>query len=213
MTMTGLDSWLSQATRHLAVASAAQVQSEIQEHYESARDAAMADGASAEEADRVALKALGDAKTANCQYRQVLLTSAEARMLREGNWEARAVCSRPGLKWFILAAYVAAMETAITLRLTGHTGVARDVLIAAMGMSPLFAALLLPINTPSRGRIFRYVKWVMMTGALVLLFGADALKWSWLLISCLWPLAWTEWTRASIRRKLPVAAWPRHLYL
>ena len=173
----------------------------------------MADGASAEEADRLALKALGDAKTANCQYRQVMLTSAEARMLREGNWEARAVCSRPWLKWLILAAYVAAMETAITLCLTGHTGVARDVLIAAMGMSPLFAALLLPINTPSRGRIFRYVKWVMMTGALVLLFGADSLKWSWLLISCLWPLAWTEWTRASIRRKLPVAAWPRHLYL
>jgi hypothetical protein len=213
MTMTGLDSWLSQATRHLAAASVARVRSEIQEHYESAREAAMADGACADEADGLALKALGDSETANCQYRQVLLTSAEARMLREGNWEARAVCSRPWLKWLILAAYVAAMEAAVALFVTGHAGVARDVLIAAMGMGPLFAALLLPINTPSRGRIFRYAKWVMMTGALVLLFGADAFKWSWLLISCLWPLAWTEWTRASIRRKLPVAAWPRHLYL
>ena len=36
--MTGLDSWLKQATRSLAKDAAAQVRIEIQEHYEAARD-------------------------------------------------------------------------------------------------------------------------------------------------------------------------------
>jgi hypothetical protein len=36
---------------------------------------------------------------------------------------------------------------------------------------------------------------------------------SWLLFSSLWIIVWTERTRASIRRKLPVAAWPKQLYL
>ena len=211
--MIGLDSWLKQATRHLAKNSAAQVRTEIQEHYESAREAAISNGATSAEADRLALNVLGDAKTANCQYRRVLLTSAEARMLRDGNWEALAVCSRPWLKRLILAAPVAAAAAATALFFTGRIAVARDLLVLGMGMSPLFAALLLPIYTPSRGRVFRRVKWVAMTGALLLVSGPEVLKWSWLLIACLWPLAWTEWTRASIRRKLPVAKWPKQLYL
>jgi hypothetical protein len=194
---------LRQATRHLAKDSAAQVRTEIQEHYEQARDTAVADGATADEADRVALNALGDAKTANCQYRHVLLTFSEARMLRDGNREALLVCSRPWLKWLVMAAVpVASVAVAIVL-----------FFIAGIGMSPWLAAPLLPIYTPSRGRVFRCVKWVAITGALLLVLGPDTLKWSWLLISCLWPLVWTEWTRASIRRKLPVAAWPKHLYL
>jgi hypothetical protein len=182
-----------QATRHLAKDAAAQVRTEIQEHYQSARDPAMTDGASSDEADRLALLALGDARVANCEYRRVLLTSAEARMLGEGNWEARAVCSRPWLKWVGLAALLAAVVSATALLFTGKVEAARDVLLCAIGMSPFVAALLLPIYTPARGRIFRYVKWVAMTGAALLLFGPDAYKWSWLLISSLTPLALTEW--------------------
>ena len=64
----------------------------------------MQDGTSADEADRMAVAALGDARNTNCRYRAVLLTSAEARMLREGNWEARAICSRPWLKWLLVEA-------------------------------------------------------------------------------------------------------------
>jgi hypothetical protein len=207
--MIGLDIWLRQATRHLAKDSAGLVRTEIQEHYESARDVAIAAGATTDEADRRALSALGDAKTANRQYRNVLLTTEEARMLRNGDWEARAVCSRPWLRWSLMAVPVAAAA----LFFSGRVAVARDVLIAALGMSPFFAALFLPIYTPTRGRIFRVGKWVAVTGALVLLFGPEALKWSWLWLTSLWLLARTDWTRASIRRKLPVAAWPKHLYL
>jgi len=211
--MTILEGWLRQATRHLANNSAAQVRTEIQEHYELARDAAIADGASSVEADRLAVNALGDAKEANRQYRHVLLTAGEARMLREGNWEATALCSRRWLKWLIMGVPVAAGVAAIALFLAGHVAIARDLLISGIGMSPLFAAPLLPINTPLRGRLFRCVKCIALIGALLLLFGPETFKWFWLLLSCLWPLALTEWRRASIRRRLPITAWPHHLYL
>jgi hypothetical protein len=211
--MGALEIWLREATRRLAADSAGQVRREIGEHYESARETAIAGGRSADEAERAALHALGDAKTANCQYRRVLLTSGEARLLREGQREAGAICSRPWLRWLMVAAPVALVEMAAVSYFRGNVGLARDLLFAGIGMSPLFAAMLVPINTPARGRIFRYGKWVVMTVAVVVLFSPEVSKWSWLLLCCFWPVAFTDWTRASIRRKLPIEEWPRHLYL
>jgi hypothetical protein len=211
--MAALDGWLKQATRHLSNDSVSQVRTEIQEHYESSREAAMSGGATADEADRLALTALGDAKAANCQYRKVLLTSAEARMLREANWEARVVCSRTWMKRLLLALAVASLLSSSMLFLTGATTLARVLFVGGVVMSVLFAAPLLPIYTPSRARIFRCVKWAVLICALVLVLGPDALQRFWLLTSCLWPLAWIEWTRFSIRRKLRVAEWPKQLYL
>ena len=208
-----LDRWLKQATRHLASDSVAQVQAEIREHYESAREAAIDNGASPDQADQLALAALGDAKTANRQYRKVLLTTAEARLLREGNWESRAICSHRVLRSLLIGAPVLAMLAAAILFVTGTIEIARILLVGGMGLGILSLALFLPIYTPSRSRIFRAVKWVVLPGMLVFAFGADALKFSWLLIAALWPLAQVELTRTSIRRKLPVARWPKHLYL
>jgi hypothetical protein len=65
----------------------------------------------------------------------------------------------------------------------------------------------------TRSRIYGVVKWAVMLAMFVLAFGPDALKWSWLLICCLWLIFRVEWTRASIRRKLAVEEWPRQLYL
>jgi len=53
--MSKLDDWLREATRHLARESAATVRREIRDHYESAREAAFADGHSAEEAETIAV--------------------------------------------------------------------------------------------------------------------------------------------------------------
>jgi len=211
--MTGLEGWLKQATRHLSKDSVAQVRSEILEHYESAREVAIAGGATADEADLSALTALGDAKIANRQYRLVLLTSAEARLLREGNWEARVVCSHLWLKRLFVAVPLGALLAAVVLFLAGERAVAQVALAAGLTTGFVLAAPLLPIYTPSRARVFRGVKWVVITGMLVAILGPDALKMSWLLISCLWPIAWIEWRRVSIRRKLPVAKWPKQLYL
>jgi hypothetical protein len=211
--MTRLDSWLKQATRRLSRDSAEQVRAEIREHYESAREAAMSGGATADAADQQAVAALGDASTANCQYRNVLLTGAEARLLRQGNWEARAICSRVWLKWILVAVPVAALIAATVFLLTGAVETARMLLVVGLGMGILFAAPMFPVYTPSRSRVYRVAKWLVMIAVLALAFGPDALKWSWLLISCFWPFFWVERTRASIRRKMRVAEWPKQLYL
>ena len=205
--------WLHQATRHLSKDSAAQVRAEIQEHYQSAREAAINSGATADEADRSALAALGDAKTANCQYRNVLLTSREAKLLRESQWESRAVCSRPWLKWLLLAMPAAALWTSAALFINGKSELARTLLVGGVTLLLAFGAPFLPIYTPARARIFRRVKYVLLLATFALVFGKHFLDWSWLLACSVWPLFWIEWTRTSIRRKLPEARWPKHLYL
>lgn len=208
----GLDRWLNQATRCLSNDSTAQVVTEIREHYECTRDAAIRDGATADKADELALTALGDAKTANRQYRKVLLTSSEARLLREGNRESRAICSRPLVRSLVLCMPAIAVLAAIELFHTGAIEVARVLLLAGIGMGLLFITPFLPVYTPKRSRMVRYLKWIVLTGLPLLAFGADALKFSWLLIASLWPVAWVEWTRIAIRRKLPIGQWPKHLY-
>jgi hypothetical protein len=209
--MTALENWLKQATRRLSRSSAEQVRAEIQEHYEAARQAAIREGVSAEEAERLAVRDLGDAQAANCQYRKVLLTSAEARMLRQGNWEAQAVCARPWLKWLMAAASVTALLVATILFLRGS--VAFQWVLLCAGLDLMLAAPFLPVYTPERARVFRVLKWAVVLGALALAFGPNLRQWSWLLFSCLWPMAWVESTRTSIRRKLPVTKWPKQLYL
>ncbi|MEP7366495.1 MAG: hypothetical protein ABI972_24825 [Acidobacteriota bacterium] len=207
--MTGLESWMKRATRELSKKSATQVRAEIEEHFESAREAAMAGGMGAEEADRAALAALGEAKAANCQYRRVLLTSTEARLLGEGNWETRVVCSRVWLKWLPAAVLLAS----VALFLSGAQDAARVLFVGGIGMGLMFVAPLLPVYTQSRGRIFRVVKWAVLGGAFVVAFGPDARNLTWVVISCLWPVLWIEWTRASIRRKMRAEEWPKQLYL
>jgi len=211
--MSRLDVWLNDATKHLSKNSVERVRSEIREHYEAAREAALGEGASEDEADRVAVNALGKATTANREYRKVLLTSAEAKMLRNGNWETRAVCSRPWLKSLLLAVPATAILAAVVLFLNGTTDMARLLLMGGLGVGFVLAMPFLPIYTPGRSRVLRVVKYAVLFGIVVLPFGTDALRWSWLVFSCLWPVAWIEWTRMSIRRKLPVAEWPKNLYL
>ncbi len=211
--MSEIEIWLKQATRCLSRDSAAQVRAEIQQHYESARETALNGGATGEEADRLAMSALGDARTANRQYRKVLLTSAEARVLGQGNWEARALCAHSRLKNGLLAIPLAALAAAVGFYLNGSMDLARVLLAVGIAMGLLFTAPFLPIYTVSRGRVFRVVRWVALASVLWLAWGPDALKWSWLLFSCLWPVYWIERTRVSIRRKLPIGRWPKQLYL
>jgi hypothetical protein len=189
------------------------VRSEIGEHYESAREAAINDGATTDAADRLALTALGDAKAANCQYRRVLLTSREARQLRESNWESRAICSNRLVRSLLFLMPASAILAGELLSLRGNTDLARILLVGGLGMTILFSLPLLPIYTPKRARIIRCVKWAVLLGMLTLAFGHDTIKLSWLLLSSLWPMIWIEMTRTSIRRKLPVSEWPKHLYL
>lgn len=211
--MMTLDSWLKQATRKLSTDSAAQVRTEIQQHYDAWREASAGNGASDEEADRLALAALGDAGLCNRQYRKTLLTSAEAGMLRDANWEARVVCSHFGLRRAMLAAPVVTLLAAVTLFVKGMTEPAQILLAGSLVLGVVLAGPFLPVYTVPRARAFRAVKWVVLSCMFAFAFGPAAMKSMWLLSSCVWPLLWIEWKRVAIRRKLPVARWPRQLYL
>jgi hypothetical protein len=202
--MTRLENWLTEATRGLSKDSAAQVRSEIGEHYESS----LRHDVTPDEADRLAVAALGEAKAANRQYRKVLLTSSEARMLRQSNREARAFCSVPLLKGLLITVSVVVLFGAAICFRAGAIFMAQTFLLGWVLVSLLAFAPFLPVYTRSRGRVFRVMKWVFLVVALWL-----ALKVTPLFFACLWSLAWVEWTRISIRRKLPVAEWPRQLYL
>jgi len=208
-----LENWLTLATRRLSTSAAAQVRTEIREHYDTALAVALAGGATHAEARRLVLNNLGDPRIANCDYRRVLLTSQEARVLREGAREADTVCSRPWIKPVAFALYLLILAASAGFALTGRVPYAIDALCAAFGLSPFLAMIFVPINTPARGFLFRCARWIAMSTAPLLILGPDAWRYSWLLLSCLAPLAVTEITRASLRRKLPIKAWPRHLYL
>ena len=205
---TQLDLWLTKATSCLSKDAAAQVRAEIEDHYDSARNAAISEGASAEEAPLKAIAALGDPKTANAQFRHVLLTSAEARMLRDSNWEARTICSRRWLKWTISLLPLMVLIASAVFYFRGEVALARDLLAGGSALALVIAAPYLPIYTRSRAMLFRIVKWTAFMGALMYIS-----PWPWLFAVCLWPIVWTEWTRTSIRRKLPVSQWPKQLYL
>jgi hypothetical protein len=189
------------------------VRREIGEHYESARETAALTAATAEEADRIALVALGDAKVANCQYCRVMLTSAEAKLLRQGNWEARAVCSYGWGRWLVLGVAAAGLLGSAGLLIKGDGYLGSAMLAGVMSIGLFFAAKALPIYTPVRGRIFRGVRLALLLAIWVLAFAPHTLQWSWLMFACLWPLVLIEQRRGAIRRKLPIAQWPRHLYL
>jgi hypothetical protein len=79
--MKTFDIWLKQATRGLASESADRVREEDQHRYESARSAAISQGADPDAAEGIAVSALGDADIANLRYRSTLLTATEVWVL------------------------------------------------------------------------------------------------------------------------------------
>jgi hypothetical protein len=229
--MTALETWLARATRQLSAASAVQVRTEIAQHYESAREDALVSGVAGDEADRIAIAALGDPRAANSQYREALLTRSEARLLRTSACEARFFTSTP-LRKRLLAivpaaaatcaagAYAIATITApFAIPFAASTNataalVARTCAGAALLTSLMFAVPLLPIYTPARARFYRATKWLTVIALSVFLFDpGHRLQWSWLVLNCFSFVAWIEVKRMSIRRKIPAANWPRHLYL
>ena len=205
-----LDTWLMIATRGLAGVSATQVRSEIAEHYRSAFDDAADAGATDEEADRAAINALGDPKMANRQYREVLLTRSEARILSQTKFE----CATLGrhLRW-LLVLPAALLFVGIEMILAGKGWGGTIVLLGSFGMALIFGAPLLNIRTPQKARVVRGIRWVWLAAILIAAFWPDVLKNSVLIATCAWPMFWSEWVMASIRRKLPVDRWPRHLFM
>ncbi len=77
----GLQSWLDAATDGLCDAAKERISDEIRGHYAEAKAAEMARGRCEDEAHRIALAALGDAKRARKAFRRTYLTEKEAKTL------------------------------------------------------------------------------------------------------------------------------------
>jgi hypothetical protein len=206
-----LEIWLKRATRHLSEESRAQVRTEIEAHYESACEEALASGASADQADRTAVGSLGDPASANRAYRKVLLTSTEAALLHEtrcGVWSGSK-------RWLWLLFWLLPtliLIAAVRFFATGGAYFGWTLLTGAAGQALLTSAFRLPVYTPARGRIFRTFRLLWLVALLAL--SMKGMKDSWIMmLSCGWPLLWVEWTLFSLRRKLPVARWPKQLFL
>ncbi len=177
--------WLDEATRGLSVDSAAQVRAEIRGHYESAVEAALGQGATSTQADEQAVASLGDAKATNRQYRKVLLTANEARLLSQST---EAFGARPWRRWkpappmrstrsraseTLLAPAVAA-SAALLFAIAMTRGRSLFVWIVAAslaGLCLMAAARFLPVYTPGRARIFRTLRWATQIAIFVLAFG------------------------------------------
>ncbi|MBS1802835.1 MAG: hypothetical protein JST28_05680 [Acidobacteria bacterium] len=211
--MATLDSWLNQAVRHLSKESADTVRCEIQEHYEAARLDALNSGIEPQQADSVAVQALGDPCVANRQYRKVLLTSSEAKVLRQSNAESRMICSNKWLKWTLLSAPGTLLLLSVIFLAMHQIVLARALILFGVLMATFFVPPFFPIYSTVRGRVYRVIKWTVLIGGVLMLFGKDGWNWAWLNSCCLYPVFYMEWKRMLIRRKLPVKQWPRQLYL
>ncbi len=198
--MDALEQWLSVATRELTPESVGRVRGEIEEHYGSA----MASGATAEEA----IAALGDAKAANGQYKKVLLTVGEARILHLMRGEippgltARRVTSGKWLAGILFVEAIAGMFGAMMLG-TGW----RYFCVTLIGL--MFLQTVLPLQTVKRARIFSWTKWLLLLAASIPLF---ATYW-WAPIGALMGLLYGDYRKMVLRRKVPREQWPKRLYL
>jgi hypothetical protein len=203
-----LETWLRRATCRLSVESCEQVRCEIQDHFDSAREEARAAGATPEEAVRAAVESLGNPRSANLQYRKVMLTRAEAALLRESGWEARAVCRNRSL--IVIPLAIIAVGAALLAAGDSYVGLALTV--GGAGMCLLFGAPMLSINSPARARVFRGLRWAWYVAIFAVALWPTMLRQTWFIVAIAWPIVWVEMTMASIRRKLPAHEWPRQLF-
>lgn len=200
-----LESWLLRATHNLAPSSAEQVRREIQQHYSSAIES----GAGPQEA----VASLGTPEDANRQYRKVLLTVSEAKLLNAGAGETRFLCRNAELRWGIRAFPFFLVTGAVFAHNLGQDRLMGIFLAGALAAAIVFVAPMLPIYTPGRAQIYRWVKWFAMATVLSIGFAPRIGKLAWMLPTVVWPMLWTEWSRHQIRKKLPAGQWPKHLYL
>ena len=206
--MTPLETWLSRATHGLSEESAAQVRAEIQEHYRSAYEAALDGGVTAHQAELKAVAALGDAKPANRQYRRVLLTLQEAKLVQAMTSPPSAPSPHAAMgRWMARVLLAEAVAGVLLVTWKVHAWLLPN--LALVGV--VLACGFLPIDTLRRGRTYRWAKWTAFIAA------AGVAAWMgvkppWMPLAVLLVPAYFEYMRASIRRKLPVDQWPKKLY-
>jgi len=202
--MQTLEQWLSVATRGLCDAAAERVRAEIGEHYASALESAGTADVDPLDVERRAVAALGDAKTANRQYRRVLLTEGEDALLRGLTSMSRRLWT--GI--FILLAAVALV--AIPVSTLGYT----KYLFATMVVEGLLRAI--PVGSSGAGWIVRTVRWGVLTIGLTMTLVSslgDGMRYLPGIVLCVVSVVHSEYKLFVLRRKVPVERWPRRLWV
>ena len=199
--MQTLEQWLEVATHDLCESATERVRAEISEHYQSAVEAA---GAAADPLDveRQAVAALGDARTANRDYRRVLLTESEAKLLRD-------ITSFGPHHVIGILLLAATAVYAISVRTSEF-----NYLFGAVAL--LWATYSLPIRSNRTRWIVGISGWVGHAAFYTTWFmRLDPMGSFMLILMLLMPLgiAHTEYRLFVIRRKLPIAQWPRRLWV
>jgi len=198
--MQRLEEWLSAATRGLSESAAARVRDEIGEHYLSATEAAQA-VVDPLDVEREVVAALGDAKTANREYRRVLLTKDEAGLLSNMTSVRRK-------RWGAVISLAA-----VAVLLSGATGYTKSLI-----MTIVIEEVSRAISTASRraGWIVRVVRWSVLALALIVGTMAAFHDMKGYVPGMAWWVLWAiyyEYKLFVIRRKLPVEQWPRRLWV
>lgn len=194
---TSLEIWMDQATRGLALESAMRVRAEIQEHF----DSALASGAE----PGAAVAALGDPKSANRQYRRVLLTNTDARWLE--NVRRRGELPPLGAYILLTAGLVTGAAKILRGSLDGSLPPLSLMVIGALFLVPRWVRL----DTRLRNRTYRALQWAVIIGGPVALTAAGRLKpavfFVYLMFVC---VAYKDYL---LRRKLPEKEWPKDLHI
>ncbi len=210
-----INDWIGVAACGLEKDAWVRVREESYAHYESAREESLRQGASEEHANSAALASLGNARAANKQYKTIHLTEWENKLMRQDECATMALGKRP----YFLIVPLALLCGAVAAFAINPGPLTLLLLVGAAGLCFVFGVpFLIPINTPLRGIIYRTIRVTWLVAIIWFAYGIDGRRESWAMffsmgVPVLWVIAWLEWSRASARRKLPRAEWPRSLYL
>ncbi|HET9385746.1 MAG TPA: hypothetical protein VFO67_11405 [Gemmatimonadales bacterium] len=204
--MQTLEQWLSVATRGLCDSAAERVRGEIGEHYASALESAGTADVDPLDAERRVLSALGDAKTANRQYRRVLLTEGEDVLLR-------GLMSRMRWVWVGIVALLSALALVFIPGNTPGYSYTKYFLTMVVIDAVLQA---IPVGSSRAGWIVRTVRGgvltIGMTMTLVSGLGDRRVYVSPAGAAIVF-IIHSEYKLFVLRRKVPVERWPRRLWV
>jgi hypothetical protein len=201
--MQTLEQWLDVATHGLCDSAAARVRAEIGEHYLSAIESASREGVDPLDAERRALSALGEAKSANRQYRRVLVTESEARTL-----------SQLTSRWPPVGAILVLGTTAIYAVSVRTSEL--NYLFVCFAIQTVLRAI--PISSIRAGWIVRILRWGNDTlfytfwFVTAMAFMKSPVQAAGIIVMALGAVH-REYKFFVLRRKVPVEQWPRMLWI
>lgn len=201
-----LEAWLAIANRGLSAESAAAVRTEIGAHYEDAYEEATARGSHAAEAERTAVAALGSPWSANREYRRVLLTAREAKLLRQLRHSSESHEAELQIARWLASVTLVTFCILAALLPVSMTGIVIAGLILLLVVQTFIA-----INTKRRGRLYRTARWIWLIIAAYATYTGGAVWYFWIVLCGLVTCAYGEYQLFSIRRKIPVEQWPKRL--